>query len=89
MGRKEKEIWAEMARRKVRFHKNEKWQDIKLWGLFRWSYIKGLLDKGEPITDMKKENVRIWVRPSEKAYKEKIEPLLKYDLDELTIMAGW
>ena len=35
MKAKDKKIWAEMARRKNQFHKNEDWKDIQLWGLFR------------------------------------------------------
>ena len=41
------EIWAEMARRKVRFHKDEKWDEIQLWGLFDWGDVSRLLKTGE------------------------------------------
>lgn len=36
MTQKDKQIWAEMARRKNQFHKNEDWDKIRLWGLFKW-----------------------------------------------------
>jgi len=83
-------IWAEMARRKVRFHKNENWQVIRLWGLYSWGVVSKLLEKGELITDIRKENKTVWVWPSEEAYYKYIEPLIAtYTLDELTRMAGW
>lgn len=85
-----KEIWAEMARRKVRFHLKEKWNEIRLWGLFEWGSVSRLLKTGELITDMRKENRTIWVTPSKDAWETKIKPLIeKYSLDELTKMAGW
>jgi hypothetical protein len=84
------EIWAEMARRKVRFHPNKKWDEIRMWGLFTWGSVKRQLDRGELITDMKKENRTIWVQPSKQAWEEKIKPLIEqHSLDELTKLAGW
>ena len=84
------EIWYEMARRKVAFHKNEDWRGIRLWGLFLWGDVRRLIERGELLTDMQKENRTIWVRPSEGAYKKHIEPLLKkYSLEELSSLAGW
>jgi len=83
-------IWAEMARRKLQFHNNTNWNEICLWGLFRWGFVSHLIKSGELITGMKKENKTIWVRPSTEAYHKNIEPLLAlYTLDELTVMAGW
>lgn len=83
-------IWAEMARRKVQFHPNENWQTLRLWGLFDWDDVSKLIESGELLTDMKKENKTIWVWPSDKAYRDNIEPLLnKYTLDELSVLAGW
>ena len=83
-------IWAEMARRKVQFHGNEEWQDIRLWGLFNWGDVSPLLKSGELVTDMNKENRTIWVRPSQTAWEEHIEPLIKaHSLEELTRLAGW
>lgn len=85
-----KTIAYEMARRKVRFHKNEKWNTIKLWGLFRWSDVSPALKSGILITDMTKDNVTIWVRPSKEFWEGEIKPLIKkYTLDELTKVAGW
>lgn len=87
---KVKMIWADMARRKVQFHRNEPWDRISLWGLFNWSTVRRQLDRGELITHMKKENHVIWVRPSQKAWETKIKPLIdKHSLEELMKMAGW
>jgi hypothetical protein len=33
-------VWYEMARRRVKFHHGEEWQNIRLWGLFTRSSIK-------------------------------------------------
>ncbi len=85
-----KEVAAEMARRKVRFHTNEDWQDIKLWGLFKWGDISHLIKKGVLITDMRKENKIVWVKPSKEFYEKEIKPLIETKtLEELTILAGW
>ena len=85
-----KELWAEMARRKVQFHPNEDWDKISLWGLFHWGEVRHYLESGELITTMKKENITIWVTPSKEAWEKKIKPLIdQYDLDTLTTMAGW
>ena len=84
------EIWAEMARRKVLFHADEDWNEIRLWGLFDWNDVSRQLERGELITDMKKENKTIWVWPSKEAWENKIQPLIeKHDLDSLTRLAGW
>ncbi len=83
-------VWAEMARRKVRFHKTEKWNEIKLWGLFQWGAISHLLKTGDLITDMRKENRTVWVWPSPDAWRDKIKPLIeKKTLSQLTQLAGW
>ena len=83
-------VWAEMARRKVRFHPDEDWDKISLWGLFNWGEISHYLKSGELITTMKKENVTVWVTPSKEAWEKKIKPLIdQYDLGTLTKMAGW
>ena len=39
-------IAYEMARRKVRFHLKEGWDQISLWGLFEYKDIKKALEKG-------------------------------------------
>ena len=78
-----------MARRKVRFHKNEQWDKIKLWGLFAWGDISYLLKTGELKTDMRKENKTIWVTPSKEAWEKHIQPLIKrHSLPKLTQLAG-
>lgn len=83
-------VWAEMARRKVRFHKGEDWDKISLWGLFGWGDVSHLLKTGELITTMKKENRTIWVTPSKEAWETKIKPLIEqHTLEELTQLAGW
>ncbi len=85
-----KKVWAEMARRKVKFHPNENWYDITLWGLFQWGAVSHLLESGELVTHMSKQNKTIWVHPSDEVYHKHIEPLIeKHTLDELTAMAGW
>lgn len=89
MTHKETIVWAEMARRKIAFHNSEDWNKIKLWGLFSWGMVSSLIKKGELLTDMTKENKTVWVRPSEKAYNEKIKPLLCHPLPSLEKMAGW
>lgn len=98
------QIIAEMCRRYVRFHKGEEWFNIKLWGLFSWGDIAPYLlknagkmksfKKGLFLTDYKKENKIIWVRPTEQCYYEYILPMLKkYEhngrLPMLTSLAGW
>lgn len=84
------QIWAEMARRKVQFHKDEEWDKIRLWGLFQWQAISKLIAKGELLTDMKKENRILWVWPSKNSWEKHIKPLVEsHSLAELTRMAGW
>ncbi len=88
---KNSEVWAEMARRKVQFHKNDNWADIKLWGLFPWGPMQRFFKSGKLINDgYVRENKIIWVRPSREAYLKHIKPLIdKYTLSELTDLAGW
>ena len=84
------EMCAEMARRKVRFHPNEQWDEIKLWGLFQWGTVSKWFETGELITTMRKENKTVWVTPSKELWETKIKPMIeKYSLDELTSLAGW
>jgi len=79
-----------MARRKVKFHNNEEWDQIRLWGLFDWGIVSSLLRDGRLRTTMKKENRIIWVTPSKDVWETKIKPLVDaYSLDELTALAGW
>lgn len=87
-----KAIAYEMARRKVQFHKNEKWNTINLWGLFRYGYIKRALEKGYLINHLgyKPENRLYWVIPSKEFWESDIKPLItKHTLKELTALAGW
>ena len=87
---KRTEIWAEMARRKVQFHRDENWNEIKLWGLFNWGDVRPLLEKGLLLTSYRKENRVIWVTPSKEAWERHIKPLVdKYPLSELLSLAGW
>lgn len=87
---RECEVWAEMARRKVQFHKNEKWNEIKLWGLFQWQSVSRLLKSGKLKTHMRKENRTIWVTPSKESWVKHIEPLIKrHSLSQLSSLAGW
>jgi len=86
----QKEVTAEMARRKVQFHKDENWDTINLWGLFKYGNVSHLLKKGVLITNMKKENETIWVRPSKEFWEKEIKPLIETKtLEELTTLAGW
>ena len=89
----ENKIWAEMARRKVRFYNNKNWSDINLWGLFAPSDIKPQIKRKELLAHngiMPQNSHLGWFIPSKKAYNEFIKPLIdKYTLDELTAMAGW
>ena len=56
-------IAYEMARRKVQFHPNEKWNEIKLWGLFSYTSIKNALKTGYLINHLNyvPENKTYWV----------------------------
>lgn len=89
------EVRAEFARRKVRFHPDEGYDEIKLWGLFAWGDISEYIKSGQITTRMRKENHIIWCRPSSKEIEKYIKPLVdrvesgELTLDELTIMAGW
>lgn len=89
------QIWYEMARRKIQFHKGEKWDQIRLWGLFQWGEVSKYLKAGKLKTDMRKENKIIWVTPSTETYETYIEPILEeYEADRLTLeeissRAGW
>jgi len=85
-----KVVAAEMARRKVQFHKDEKWNEIKLWGLFHWGGVSHLLKKGLLKTDYTKENKIIWVQPSKEFWENDIKPLTETKtLPELSALAGW
>jgi hypothetical protein len=70
------DIILEMARRKVKFHPDEDWDKIQLWGLFRWYEVSRLIRSGKLRTSMKKENRTIWVMPSKKFWDEDIEPVV-------------
>lgn len=84
-------VWAEMARRKIKFHNNTDWQKIRPWGLFSWGCVSKLIKQGKLLAPgYSRENKIVWVYPSEETYQKHIKPLLdKYSLNELTHMAGW
>lgn len=83
-------IWAEMARRKVQFHPDEQWDEIKLWGLFSWGGVSHVVKTGLLKTDYTKENRTIWVTPSQEAWEKHIKPLIDaHTLPELLQLAGW
>lgn len=89
---KNKIIYAEMARRKVQFHKNEDWSTIKLWGLFSWGAVSRMINDGRLKTPSTytRENKTVWVYPTAEVYEKHIKPLIeKYTLEELTTMSGW
>lgn len=91
---KNQQIYAEMARRKIEFHKNEDWQTLKLWGLFSVGAVSRLIKSGklkmygEKLYN--KEMKTVWVYPTVETYEKEIKPLIeKYTLAELEKMAGW
>jgi hypothetical protein len=89
---KNSDIWAEFSRRKVQFHKNEDWKNIRLWGLFSWGAINRMIKDGRVLVDYpyKRENQTVWCRPSPETYEKHIKPLIEnYTLDELLKMSGW
>ena len=82
-------VWAEMARRKVQFHKNTDWDKIGCWGLFRRSDVQRLLNDGRLRVSHNLPGV-IWVTPSKEIWETKIKPLIdNHSLVELSKMAGW
>jgi len=86
----QKEIWAELARRKVQFHPYKEWDTIELWGLFNWGAVSQLVKAGKLKTNYKKENKTVWVRPTADVWERHVWPLIqKYSLPELTRLAGW
>jgi len=87
--KKQRAIWAEMARRKVKFYKDTEWYKIRLWGLFSWGDVSWLIEQGLLLTEMRRENRTVWVWPSEDIWVEHIEPLVaSMTEDELSLMAG-
>ena len=67
-------IWMEMARRKLRFHNDEEWNQIQLWGLFRTTRIRLLLNEGLLIQTGGAIGYQIWVKPSRVAWERYIKP---------------
>lgn len=88
-------VVAEMARRKVQFHKDEDWRKVKLWGLFRYAEIKKYIEQGDLILYSSTEfephkSYFVWVYPSRRFWINEINPAIKkYTLEDLTICAGW
>ena len=82
-----KEIVKEFARRKAKFYKDEKWNEIKLFGLFSWGDVSPYLvgnpsriktfKKGLIKTTYKKENKIIWCNPTEEFWNNYILPYMK------------
>jgi hypothetical protein len=78
-------IAFEFARRKIRFHNDIYWKDIKLFGLFYWSDVSKYLVgnpsniksfKGNYIkTDMTKLNKVIWCQPTDEFWNKYIQPI--------------
>lgn len=74
------------ARRKIRFHLNEHWEDIKLFGLFYWSDVSKYLvgnpskikswKRGLITTNMRKENKIIWCNPTKDFWDNYIQPIM-------------
>lgn len=87
-----KQVRAEFARRKVRFHPDEEFEEIELFGLFTWNDIKPYIESGQVIPNegYTKAHVTIWCKPSRGEWEQHIKPLIEaHTLDELTVMAGW
>lgn len=80
-----KAIAYEFARRKLLFHKDENWENIKCFGLFRWGDISPYLvgnrgkiknfKKGYLTTNMHKENKYVWCNPTKEFYDKYITPM--------------
>ena len=78
-------IAFEFARRKIRFHNDIYWKDIKLFGLFYWSDVSKYLVgnpsniksfKGNYIkTNMTKSNKVIWCQPTDEFWDKYIQPI--------------
>jgi len=81
-------LWLDMARRKLRFHPDQDWKTLTLWGLAGWGSVRPLLGTGELKTHMTKANKTVWVWPSEEAYHAHIEPLLALGLEEIEKRMG-
>lgn len=86
---KEREIWLDMAQRKLRFHPNKEWNEIITWGLFYPSTIKRQLARGELFESYPKhipnKRCSVWVYPSQEAWEKKIKPIIL----ELIITGRW
>jgi len=94
-----RQIMAEMARRKVQFHKDEKWNEISCFGLFQWGTISKYLVGNENMKTFvsplfinsfgsTRENKIIWVKPTKECWEKYIKPLIeKHTLVELQEMS--
>lgn len=70
-------VTREMARRKVQFHLGEKWDSIKLWGLFYKSDIRRHLKKGCLISSgVYGFRCLGWYYPSKEYWESSIKPLV-------------
>ena len=70
-------VTVEMARRKFQFHNEEKWDDIKLWGLFYKSDISRHLGQGW-LLPYSEYGFRClgWYYPSKEYWESSIEPMV-------------
>jgi len=85
-------MWYEFARRKMRFHPDEAWDDIKLWLLCSWGYVSKLIEAEMLLAPgYAKVNKTIWCFPRPALYELFIEPILMSgkSLEEVTSLAGW
>ena len=79
------DIAFEFARRKIRFHRDENWKDIELFGLFFWGDVSKYLVgnpgnvknfKGDYIkTSASKENRIVWCQPTDEFWNKYIQPI--------------
>ena len=81
-----KEIVYTFAFRKVMFHNEENWKDIKCFGLFKYGTVSKYLvnnpgklktfKKGLVKTNMTKGNATVWCQPTDELWNEYIAPVL-------------
>lgn len=71
-------VTIEMARRKVQFHLDEKWDSIRLWALFYKSNIRRHLKNGWLVPHNPPYGFRClgWYYPSDKYWESSIKPLV-------------
>lgn len=84
----EKDYAMEMARRKVQFHNTKQWDEIELWGLFKYNKtLQKMFDENKLINHLnyKPENIMYWVIPTKEYWETVIKPIIDtHTIEELT-----